>query len=132
MLNLVGTMIPQRLFANTNPIMQLRAYNEPLPLVGDMKGTIQPPLGVGTNRGHQIPQPFIQPPLPPHLETTREEVQELYGLGLRQIGSPKFYNEGFRGWQHLLVAAEKQKILTKTHPRTPSSIKTGSTSKRRV
>ena len=42
-------------------------------------------------------------------------------------------HEGFRGWQHLPVVVEIQKkILTKTHLRTPSSIKTGSTTKRRV
>ena len=41
--------------------------------------------------------------------------------------------EGFRGRQHLPVAAEIQKkIPTETHRRTPSSIKTGSITKRRV
>ena len=38
---------------------------------------------------------------------------------------------GFCGWQHLPIVVEK-KIPTKTHPRTPCSIKSGSTTKRRV
>ena len=89
--NLISTIAPQRLFVNTNPVTQSGAYNEPLPLVGGTGGTIQPPLGVGTNRGQQIPQPLMQPPPPPDLEAIREAVQELYGSGLRQIGCLKFY-----------------------------------------
>ena len=49
--NLVRTMAPQRLFVNINTITQPGAYNEPLPLAGGKGATIQPPLGVGTNRG---------------------------------------------------------------------------------
>ena len=41
--------------------------------------------------------------------------------------------EGFRGWQHMPIVAEnKNKIPTKTHPRTPYSIKSSSTTKIRV
>ena len=69
--NLVIIMAPQRLFANTNSITQPGAYNEPLPFVGGTGDTIQPPLGVGTNRRQQIPQPFMQPPPPPDLEAIR-------------------------------------------------------------
>ena len=39
--NLVRTMAPQSLFANTNPVMQLEAYNEPLLFDGGMGATIQ-------------------------------------------------------------------------------------------
>ena len=53
--NLVITMAPQRVFVNTNPVTHLGAYNEPLPLAGGTGGTIQPSLGVVTNRGQQIP-----------------------------------------------------------------------------
>ena len=81
-------MDPQRLFDNTNSVTQPRAYNELLPFAGGMGGTIQSPIGVSTNRGQQIPQPFKQPPPPLDLEAIREAVQELYGLGLRQIGCP--------------------------------------------
>ena len=57
-----------------------------------MWGTISPPLGVGINRGQQIPQPFMQPPLPPpNLEAIWEVVQELYRPDLRQVGLPEFY-----------------------------------------
>ena len=56
---------------------------------------MQPLAGVNDNRGHQVQQvpqqPFEQPALVPYLEAIREAVQELYGLGLRQIGHPKFY-----------------------------------------
>ena len=38
--NLFITMAPQRVFVNTNPVTHLGAYNEPLPLVGGMGGTI--------------------------------------------------------------------------------------------
>ena len=31
------------------------------------------------------------PPLPPNLEAIREAIQELYGLGLRQVGRLAFY-----------------------------------------
>ena len=41
-------------------------------------------------------------------------------------------SEGFHGWQHLPIAAENKKNPNKTHPRTPSSIKTGSITKRMV
>ena len=57
-------MVSQRVYANTNLVTQPRVYNELLPLVGGMKGegglggTISPPLGVGINKGQQIPQPF--------------------------------------------------------------------------
>ena len=51
------------------------------------------------NRGQQFPQqvqqvpqqPFWQPTLIPDLGAIREVVQELYELGLKQIGRPKFY-----------------------------------------
>ena len=33
----------------------------------------------------------MQPPPPLDLEVIREAVQEIYGLGLRQISHPKFY-----------------------------------------
>ena len=72
--NLVRTMAPQRLFSNTNPITQPRAYNEPLSFAGGTRGTIQPPLRVGTNRGQKIPRPFMQPPPPPDLEEIREVI----------------------------------------------------------
>ena len=49
--NLVRTVAPQRLFANSNPVTKLGAYNEPLPFAGGIRGTIQPPLGVNINRG---------------------------------------------------------------------------------
>ena len=72
--NLVIIMAPQRLFANTNSVTQLGAYNEPLPFTGGTKDTIQPPLGIGTNRRQQISQPFMQPPPPTDLEAIREAV----------------------------------------------------------
>ena len=72
--NPVTTMAPQRLFL----LYQLGAFNKTLPLVGGTRGTIQPPLGAGTNRGQQILQPFMQPPPPPDLEAINEAVQELY------------------------------------------------------
>ena len=53
--NLVRTMAPQRLFANTNLTTQPRAYNEPLPFAGGTGDTIQPPLRLGTSRGQQFP-----------------------------------------------------------------------------
>ena len=72
-------MTPQRVYANTNPLTQLGVYNESLPLDGGTRGTISPLLGVGINKGQQIPQPFMQPPPPPpNLEAIREAVQELY------------------------------------------------------
>ena len=49
--NPVRTMASQMVFANTDPVTQLGAYNEPLPLAGDTGGTISPPLGVRMNRG---------------------------------------------------------------------------------
>ena len=80
------------MYANINLVTQPRVYNEPLPLVGSMRGTISPPLGVGINKGQQIPHPFMQPPPPPpNLEAIWEVVHELYGPGLRQVGYPKFY-----------------------------------------
>ena len=57
--NPVRTTAPQRMYANTNPVTQPRVYNEPLPLVRSIGSTISPPLGVGINRGQQIPQPLI-------------------------------------------------------------------------
>ena len=74
--NLVRTTAPQRVYANSKSVTQPGVYNEPLPLVGGTGGTISPPLGVGINRGHQIPQPFMQPPPPPppNLEAIREAV----------------------------------------------------------
>ena len=81
-------MTPQRLFAKTNPVTQPGAYNEPLPLAGGTRGTIQPSSGVGINRGEQISQPFMHPPPPSYLDAIREAVQELYRPGLRQIGRP--------------------------------------------
>ena len=86
-------MAPQRLFVNTNMVTQPGAYNEPLPLAGGIGegGTIQPPSGVGTNRGQQISQPFMKPPPPPDLEAIREAVYELYEPSLRQIGYLEFY-----------------------------------------
>ena len=74
------------MYDNTNPVTQPGAYNEPLLLAGGTGGTIPPPLGVGMNRGKQIPQPFMQPPSPPNLEAIREVVHELYGTSLRQVG----------------------------------------------
>ena len=91
--NPVRTTTSQRVYANTNPVTQPRVYNEPLPLAGGMRGTISLLLRIGTNRGHQIPQPFMQPPPPPpNLEAIREVIQEPYWLGLRQVGYPEFYN----------------------------------------
>ena len=49
--NLVRTTTPQRVYANTNLVTQPGVYNEPLPLVGGMRDTISPPLGIGINRG---------------------------------------------------------------------------------
>ena len=72
--------------------LQPRVYNEPLPLAEGTRGTILPPLGIGTNRGQQIPQPFMHPPPPPpNLEAIREAVQELYEYGLRLVGHIEFY-----------------------------------------
>ena len=76
-------MALQRVFVNTNPVTHLGAYNEPLPLAGGTRGTIQSPLRVGINRGQQIPQPFRQPPSLPNLGEKREAVQKLYGPSLR-------------------------------------------------
>ena len=87
--NHVRTTTPQRVYSNTNLVTRPGVYNEPLPLAGGTEGTISPPLGVGINRGQQIPQPFMQSlPPTPNFEAIREEVQELYGLGLRQVGRP--------------------------------------------
>ena len=80
------------MYANTNPVTQPRVYNESVPLAEGTGGTISPSLGVGINRGQQIPQPFMQPPLPPqNFEAIRKAVYELYGSGLRQVGHPEFY-----------------------------------------
>ena len=68
--NPVTTMAPQRLFV----LYQPGACNKPLPLVGGTRGVIQTPLGVGTNRGQQILQPFLQPPPLPDLEAINEAV----------------------------------------------------------
>ena len=76
--NPVRTMTPQRVHTNTNLVTQPEVYNEPLSLDGGTGGTISPPLGVGINRGQQIPQPFMQPPPPPlNLEAIRKTVSEL-------------------------------------------------------
>ena len=75
-------MAPQRLFANTNPVMQLGAYNEPLLFEAQ---------GVGTNKGQQIPQPFMQSLSPTDLEAIKETLKMLYGPCLRQIDRPYFY-----------------------------------------
>ena len=84
-------MAAQRVLVNTNPITHLGAYNEPLPLAGGTGGTIPLPLEVGINKGQQIPQPFMQPPLPPNLEAIRKAVQELYEHGLGQfVSHPTF------------------------------------------
>ena len=72
--NLIKTVVPQRLFTNIDPITQPRAYNKSLHFAEGTWGTIQPPLGVGTNKGHQIPQPFMQPPPPLDLKAIREAV----------------------------------------------------------
>ena len=81
--NPVRTMAPQRVFVNSYPITNPRAYNEPLPLAGGTGGTNLPPLGVGINRGQQIPQPLMQPPPLPDLEAIREAVYELYEFDLK-------------------------------------------------
>ena len=47
----VRTMAAQRLFPCTNPVTQPKTYNELLSFAGGTGGTIQPPLGVGTNKG---------------------------------------------------------------------------------
>ena len=57
-MNLVRTVAPQRVYANTNPVTQLGVYNKPLPVAGGTGGTISPPLGIFINRGQQIPQPL--------------------------------------------------------------------------
>ena len=52
--NPVRIIAPQRVFVNTNSVTHPRAYNEPLPLVRGIGGTIPPPLRVGINRGQPI------------------------------------------------------------------------------
>ena len=52
---------------------------------------MHPTLGVGSNRGQQIRQPFMQPPPPLDFEVIKEAIQELYGPGLRQIGRLELY-----------------------------------------
>ena len=89
--DLIRTMAPQRLFANTNPVMQIGAYNESLPFIGGTGDTIQSPLGVGTNRWQKIPQPFMHPPPPSDLKVIKDSIQELYKPDIRQIGRLEFY-----------------------------------------
>ena len=65
-------------------------------------GITQPLAGVNDNWGQQVQQVpqqvqqvpqhlFVQQIAVPYLGAIREEIQELYGLGLMQIGCPKFY-----------------------------------------
>ena len=42
---------PQRIFAQTNPITQPRAYEGCFPFNGGPGGIMQPPVGVNGNRG---------------------------------------------------------------------------------
>ena len=51
--NLVRIVTPQRLFGNTHPVTQPRAYNEPLSFARAHGALFNHPLG--TNREHQIP-----------------------------------------------------------------------------
>ena len=89
--NAARIVAPHGFFAHTNSTTKLRIYNEPFHFDGGSRGTVHPLFGVGANRGPQIPQPFMQPPLPLDLEAIRDAIQELYGFGLRQIGRLESY-----------------------------------------
>ena len=94
-LNVARAINPQRIFTQTNPLTQPRAYEGGFSFNGDPEGIMQPPAEVNGNRGQQVQQvpqyPFRK--LDPILDlwAIREVVQELYGSGLRQIGCLDFY-----------------------------------------
>ena len=65
--NATITTAPQRIFAQTNPITHLGADEGSCSFNGGPGGIMQLPTGDNDNRGQQIFQLVMQPPLPPNL-----------------------------------------------------------------
>ena len=73
--NAIRIMAPQGFFAHTNSVIQLGVYNELLLLFArGSRDTMHRPFRGGSNRGQQIPLPFMYPRPPPNLEAIREVV----------------------------------------------------------
>ena len=54
--NAAKATTPQRIFAQTNPIIQSEAYQGGFSFSGGPRGIMQPLVGVNRNRGQQVQQ----------------------------------------------------------------------------
>ena len=87
--NTARATTPQKIFAQTNPLTQPRAYEGGFSFNGGSRSIMQPLVRVNDNKGQQVQQvpqhPFGQLAPVPDLGAIKEAMQELYGPGLRKI-----------------------------------------------
>ena len=54
--NVAIAISPQKIFAQNNPLTQLRAYEGGFSFKGGLGGIMQPPAGVNDNKAQQVQQ----------------------------------------------------------------------------